>query len=213
MRSDIRTFVQKCIKCQQAKFIRHNRAPLHSFKAPKKRFLHIYVDIVGPLTVSHGYSYLLSIICHFTRHVELVPLRDVTATEYAKAFLLHWVGRFGCPTQMTADRGRQFTSYLWKEMSEFLGTKLSYTTEYHPEASGMVERVHRTVKTTLKYNDNPSAWYENPASFYLVSAPWLRRILAAALLSLALAPPCACQDNFFQTMATRFRTQNIVDDL
>ena len=34
-------------------------------------------------------------------------------------------------------------------------------------------------------------------SFYLVSASWSRRILAAALLSLHLAPPCTCQDNFF----------------
>ena len=36
------------------------------------------------------------------------------------------------------------------------------------------------------------------ASFYLVSAPWSKRMLAAALLSLDLAPPCACQDNFFR---------------
>ena len=62
MRSDIRTFVQTCIKCQKAKVIRHNQAPLHPFKAPNNRFLHIHVDIVGSLPVSHGYSYLLSII-------------------------------------------------------------------------------------------------------------------------------------------------------
>ena len=112
MRSDIRTFVQTCTKCQQTKVIRHNRAPLHSFKAPNKRFSRIHVDIVGPLPVSHGYSYLLSIICRFTRHVELVPLRDVTATERANAFPFPRVGRFGCTTQMTTDRGRQFTFYL-----------------------------------------------------------------------------------------------------
>ena len=109
MRSDIRTFVQTCIQCQQAKVISHNRAPLHSFKASNKRFLHIHVDIVGPLQVSHGcchakhlfvlflflfcYSYLLSIICRFTRHVELVPFHGVIA-KIANVFLLHWVGRF-----------------------------------------------------------------------------------------------------------------------
>ena len=161
MRSNIRTFVKTCIKCQQAKIIRHNPAPLNSFKAPNKRFSHIHVDIVGPVPVSHGYSYLLSMICRFTRHVELVPLHDVTTTECANAFLLHWVGRFRCPIQMITDRGRQFTSYLRKEMCEFLGTKLSHTTAYHPAANGMVERVHRTVKTALKCNDNPTAWYEN----------------------------------------------------
>ena len=197
MRSDIRTFVQMCIKCQQAKFIRHNRAPLHSFKAPKKRFLHIYVGIVGPLAVSHGYSYLLSIICHFIRHEELVPLRDVTATEYAKAFLLHWVGRFGCLTQMTADRGRRFTSYLWKEMSEFLGTKLSHTTEYHPEASGMVERVHRTVKTALKYNDNPSAWCENLGLVLLGIRSMVKEDIGCSSSELSLGTTLRLPGQFF----------------
>ena len=128
MRSDIRIFVQICIKWQQAKVIKHNRAPMHLFKAPNVRFSHVHVDIVDSLPVSHGYFYLLSIISRFTRHVELVSLRDVTAIECANAFLLHWVGRFCCLTQMAIDRGRQFTSYLWKEMCEFLGTKLSHTT-------------------------------------------------------------------------------------
>ena len=46
-------------------------------------------------------------------------------------------------------------------MCEFLGTKLSHTTAYHPAANGMVERVHRTVETALKRNNNPSARIEN----------------------------------------------------
>ena len=116
---------------------------------------------LAPYRFFYGYSCLLSIIRRFTRHVELVPLRDLTATECANAFLLHSVGRFGCPTQMTTDRGRQFTSYLWKGMYKFLGTKLPHTTAYHSAANGMFERVHRTVKTALKCNNNPTAWYEN----------------------------------------------------
>ena len=96
-KSDTRTFVQTCNKCQGTK-VRHNRAPLHSFKAPNKRFSRIPVDKVGPLPVSHGYSYLSPIICSFTRNVELIPLREVTANECANAFPLRWVGCFGCPT-------------------------------------------------------------------------------------------------------------------
>ena len=161
MRSDIRTFVQTCIKCLQAKVISHNQAPLHLFKVPNERFSRIHVDIVGLLPVSHNYSYLLSFICRFTRHAKLIPLREVTATECANAFLLHWVGRFGCPTQMTTARERKFTFYLWKEMCEFMGTKLSPTTAYHPAANRTVERVHRTIQTALTCNNNPLAWYKN----------------------------------------------------
>ena len=144
---------------------RHNRAPFHSFKAPNERFLHIHADIVGRLPVSHGYSYLLSILCRFTRHVELVPLRDVTAKECANAFLLHWVGRFGCPTQMTTDRDRQFTSYLWKEMCEFLGTKLSHTIAYYPRPMGWLNALIVRLKQLLSATIIPLAGTKISASF------------------------------------------------
>ena len=41
------------------------------------------------------------------------------------------------------------------------GDELSHTTAYHPAANGVDERVHCTVKTALKCNDNPTSWYEN----------------------------------------------------
>ena len=177
---------------------------MHSFKAPNKRFSHIHVNIVGPLPVSHGYSYLLSIICRFTRHVELVPLRYVTATECAKAFLLHWVGRFDCPTQMTTNRGRQFTSYLWKEMCEFLGTKLSQTTAYHPAANGMVERVHRTVKTALKCSNNSTAWYENLDLVLFGIHSMVKEDIGCSSSELTLGNTLRLPGQFFQTMTKGF---------
>ena len=36
--------------------------------------------------------------------------------------------------------------------------KLSHTAAYHPAADGMIEHVHRTVKTALNCNENPTAW-------------------------------------------------------
>ena len=46
-------------------------------------------------------------------------------------------------------------------MCEFLGTKLSHTTAYHPAANGMVKRVHHTVI--------PPPGAKISASFYLIS--------------------------------------------
>ena len=57
---------------------------------------------------------------------------------------------------MTSDRGTQFISDLWRAMSNLLGTELHPTTAYHPQANGMVERMHRTLKAALK------AWLIGP---------------------------------------------------
>ena len=51
---------------------------------------------------------------------------------------------------MTSDRGTQFMSQLWANISELLGVKLSTMTAYHPQSNGIVERLHRRMKEALK---------------------------------------------------------------
>ena len=59
------------------------------------------------------------------------------------------ISRFGIPGEMTSNRGPQFTSELWDQLHRILGTKAYYTTSYHPQANGMVERFHHTMKPSL----------------------------------------------------------------
>ena len=161
MRKDIKNWVKTCISCQRAKVQRHNVTPLQRFASADERFSHVHLDLVGPLPPSEGHSYLLTVICRITRHFEAIPLRDITAKACADNFMLHWVARFGAPNTITTDRGRQFTSTLWLELAEFLGAKLLHTTSYHPSSNGMIERVHRTLKTALRTQENPTRWYSN----------------------------------------------------
>ena len=99
---------------------------------------------------SQGYSYLLTIGDRFTRWPEDIPLSDISALTCARAFLYHWVSRYGVPSTLTSDRGRQFVSELWRKTAALLGTATNSTTSYHPQSNGMVERMHRTMKAALK---------------------------------------------------------------
>ena len=148
--TDVAEWANTCIQCQQAKVQRHTQAPLQSFATPSKRFQHIHIDIVGPLPPSAGYTHLLTCIDRFSRWPEAIPLDNTCTPAVASAFLHHWVARFGVPATVTSDRGAQFTSELWKQLSTSLGYRLSPTTAYHPQANGIVERFHRTLKSSLK---------------------------------------------------------------
>ena len=51
---------------------------------------------------------------------------------------------------MVSDRGSQFTSAAFKEMTDFFGIKHHKTTAYHPQSDGMLETYHRVIKNALK---------------------------------------------------------------
>lgn len=76
----------------------------------------------------------------------------------ARAFVSGWISRFGVPSSITTDRGRQFESALWQELMLLLGSTSIRTTAYHPRANGMVERFHRQLKASLKSCPSSVRW-------------------------------------------------------
>lgn len=148
-RQDCRTWVQACEACQKSKVHRHISSPLGSFKLPQSRFSHVHIDLIGPMPSSREFKYCLTAVDRFTRWPEVQPLQDITAETVAKAFFEMWISRFGCPETVTTDRGRQFTSHLFKALADLCGVQLRHTTAYHPAANGMVERFHRTLKAAI----------------------------------------------------------------
>ncbi|KAL7639599.1 UNVERIFIED_CONTAM: hypothetical protein RMT77_010100 [Armadillidium vulgare] len=96
----------------------------------------------------------------FTRWPEAILIPNITAETVAKAFLAHWVSRFGVPETITTDQGRQFESYLWRDFMSLLGTSRIRTSAYHPAANGMVERFHRQPKASLAAHPCRERWTE-----------------------------------------------------
>ena len=79
----------------------------------------------------------------------------------AQAFVRGWIARFGVPSTITTDRGRQFELKLWSTLMQMLGSKGIRTIAYHPIANGIIECFHRPLKAALKCHCNPSHWTES----------------------------------------------------
>ena len=151
---DIVAWTRSCISCQRSKVSRHTKSALQTFSLPAARFDHVHIDLVGPLPPSNGYHYLLTCIDKYTRWPEAIPVPDMTAETVARAFVEQWVSRFGVPSYITTDQGRQFQSNLFTSLMSLLGTKQIRTTPYHPISNGLVERFHRSLKQALMCHSN-----------------------------------------------------------
>ena len=109
----------------------------------------------------------------FSGWVESIPLRSKEANEVREVFHKELIPRYGAPTSILSDRGLEFKNDTLRPYLEGLGTKVKYTTPYHPETNGSIERYHRSLKEILGklVNSTPSNWLEK-----LPAALWAHRI-------------------------------------
>ena len=66
----------------------------------------------------------------------------------------------GIPLSIVSDRDPQFTSRLWKELQSTLGTRLNFSTAFHPQTDGPFERVIQVLEDMFRgyMLDFPGSW-------------------------------------------------------
>lgn len=161
MAVDCYAVARNCISCARNRvLLRKNSKKMQLFPA-KAPLEYVAIDILGELIKTpRGYRYLLVISDRFSKLVRTVPLRRITAATVAMAFVKHWVFTYGPPVFVLSDNGKQFTARFFQNVCRILGVSNLFTTTYHPQCNGQVERFHRTIIAALRHyvSDHPKEW-------------------------------------------------------
>jgi len=108
------------------------------------------MDLVGPMpTARGGNKFAVVAIKYFTRWIEAKPLATITSETIRKFFWQNTVCRFGVPSLLIVDNGKQFDSDRFKEICHHIGTKIAFVSVYHPGSNGAVERANRIIFSAI----------------------------------------------------------------
>ncbi|KAG8492659.1 hypothetical protein CXB51_010105 [Gossypium anomalum] len=91
------------------------------------------------------------VIDKLMKSAHFIPIRiDYSLDKLAELYISEIVRLHGVPLSIILDRDPRFTSRFWKKLQKALGTKLSFSTAFHPQTDGQLERVIQVLEDMLR---------------------------------------------------------------
>ncbi len=91
------------------------------------------------------------IVDRLTKVAHFIPVKTTyRGDKYAQLYVDHILRLHGVPRRIVSDRGPQFTSRFWKSLQALLGTKLDFSSAYHPQTDGQTKRINQILEDMLR---------------------------------------------------------------
>ncbi|KAG8489287.1 hypothetical protein CXB51_017338 [Gossypium anomalum] len=91
------------------------------------------------------------IVDRLTKSAHFIPVcMNFSLDKLAELYISQVVRLHGIATSIVSDRDPRFTSRFWRKLHEALGTKLHFSTAFHPQIDGQSERVIQILEDMLR---------------------------------------------------------------
>ena len=133
------------------------------------------MDMIGQVNppTSKGYKRILVATDYFTKWVEAVSMKNVTAKDVVIFLKEHIIYRFGIPQTITTDQGTVFLAEEFKNFAKEMGITLLQSSSYYAQASGQAEASNKSLIKLIKrkIDEYPKQWHDR-----LAEALWAYRM-------------------------------------
>jgi len=153
MYTQVQQYVAQCEVCNRSKADFHpSKAQIQCREVPPQIFSRVHLDHVHiPVkNTTHGYNYALVLIDATSLWTEMIPVRTTSAKETCQAILMHWIARYGTPSELVTDRHPSFTGKLMELLLKACGIRHLLITPYNSRANGQVEKAHAILIQGLR---------------------------------------------------------------
>jgi len=151
MKRDVQQICEQCIVCRKAKSRVQPHGLYTPLPVPTEPWVDISLDFVLDLPRSKkGRDSIFVLVDRFSKMMHFIACHKIDdASHIADLFFREIVRLHGIPKSIVSDHDVKFLIYFWKTLWGKLGTKLLFSTTYHPQTYGQTEVVNRILSQLL----------------------------------------------------------------
>ncbi|KAL0544048.1 hypothetical protein IC582_019159 [Cucumis melo] len=119
---------------------------------PEWKWENVSMDfITGLPRTLRGFTVIWVVVDRLTKSAHFVPGKSTyTASKWAQLYMSEIVRLHGVPVSIVSDRDARFTSKFWKGLQTAMGTRLDFSTAFHPQTDGQTERLNQVLEDMLR---------------------------------------------------------------
>ena len=135
MRRDVESFVARCTTCQKAKSQLNPHGLYMPFPVPSVPWEDISTHFVlGLPQTKKGRDSIFFVVDRFSKMAHFIPYhKSDDVVNVGDLFFREIIRLHGVPNTIVSDHDTKFFSHFWRCLWAKLGTKLLFSTTYHPK--------------------------------------------------------------------------------
>ena len=107
--------------------------------------------VTGLLKLVKGHDAIWVIVDRLTKSSHFLPIKTTFSLDrLAQLYVMEIVRLHGVPISIVSDRDPRFTSKFWNSLHKAMGTKLDFSSAFHPQTDGQLERTIQTIEDMLR---------------------------------------------------------------